>query len=317
MGRLVTWFVCLLPLHVFAQFTYTFDQSVPVTSDDDTPLSLPWAGGLNAAQYNALDIDGDGDNDLVLFDRMANKVITYVNTNNQYLYAPEFEALFPGDITNWILLRDFNCDGRKDIFTGDVLGIKVYTNETQPGGTLTWKRFRFYVGPGLTKSDVLLTKGFSGKINLQLQFDDLPSIADIDGDGDLDILNVKFTGTGSVEFHQNFSQERYGRCDSLDFERITQNYGGITECECGVFAFNSNSCTEPGGGRVEHAGGKALLSIDVDNDQNMDLVFSEASCTRLFLFHNEGTSANPVFTSAQDFPVTDPVNFLLFPAAYY
>ena len=131
--------------------------------------------------------------------------------------------------TNWLLLRDANCDGRKDIFTGNNLGIKVYMNATGTDGKPAWEHFQFYTGNGGQSSEVLLTKGFSTKVNLQLQFDDLPAIVDADGDGDLDIFNVRFVGNGTVEYHQNFSMERYGSCDSLDFERITQKWGNFTE----------------------------------------------------------------------------------------
>ena len=101
-----------------------------------TELLMPWAGGLNAAQYNIMDLNEDGQDDLVIFDRTADKIITFLNEDNQYRYAPEYQNYFPSDITNWLLLRDFNCDGKKDIFTGNSLGIKVYTNVTAPGENL-------------------------------------------------------------------------------------------------------------------------------------------------------------------------------------
>lgn len=307
----------LLPTALAAQFTYTFDQSIPVKNIDGEDLAMPWAGGINAAQYNTIDLNGDGNLDLILFDRMANKLLTYLNIENQYKYAPEYEELFPEGVTNWILLRDYNCDGKKDIFTGDILGIKVYINKTLPGENLSWEQYFFFTQAGENKSPVLLTKGFSGKINLQLQFDDLPNIADIDGDGDLDIMNVRFVGAGTIEYHQNFSMERYGTCDSLDYERQTQQWGGLTECECGVYAFNGAACNSPGGGRIEHAGGKALLTMDINNDGVQDLLFSEASCAQIHQFINAGTNSNPIFNSASTFPENDPANFLIFPAAYY
>ena len=306
-----------LPAALAAQFTYTFDQSIPVKNIDGEELSMPWAGGINAAQYNTLDLNNDGKQDLVLFDRMANKLLTYVNVEDHYQYAPEYESLFPDGVTNWVLLRDYNCDGKKDIFTGDNLGIKVYTNKTLPNEDLAWDQFFFFTQPGENKSPVLLTKGFSGKVNLQLQFDDLPNIADVDGDGDLDIMNVRFVGSGTIEYHQNFSMERYGTCDSLDYERQTQQWGGITECSCGVYAYNGAPCNAANGGRIEHAGGKALLTLDINNDQVLDLLFSEASCAQIHQFINEGTNTNPIFNSASTFPTTDPANFLIFPVGYY
>lgn len=297
-----------------AQFTYELHQDVPVMVESDT-LRLPWAGGLNAVQVNTIDLNGDGKDDLALFDKMADRVITFLNTENTYAYAPEYESLFPETTSGFMLLRDYDCDGRKDLFTKDLLGIRVYRNTTVPGELLSWQAVSFYTGFPGPRSDVLLTKGFSGMINLQLQSDDLPALVDADGDGDLDIFNVKFVGTSTIEYHRNFSMERYGTCDSLDFERITQTWGDVEECECGVFAFGGTSCTN--GGRLKHAGGKSLLALDLDNDNDMDILFSEAECTRIFQLLNVGDNSNPVVTSATDFPAENPVNILAFPAGFY
>lgn len=315
MNRII-FLLCCAPLWTNAQFTYVLDQSIPVEDENSNRFALAWAGGLNAAQYNTMDLNGDSQPDLVLFDRMANKVITFLNKNNQYQYAPEYESLFP-ELSNWLLLRDFNCDGKKDIFTGDVLGIRVYRNVTLPGGQLAWDHFLFFTQSGNPKSPVLLTKGFSGKINLQLQFDDLPSISDVDGDGDLDIFNMRFAGAGTIEFHKNFSMERYSTCDSLEFERVSQAWGGVTECECGVFAFNNEECPSGTGGRTKHSGGKALLAIDMDNDADQDILFSEAECTRIYYLENEGDPATPVLSNATLFPASRPANLLIFPAPFY
>lgn len=315
MVRLLLFVSLFSSLTCFAQFQYTLDQSIPVFDLTNHQLAMPWAGGINAAQHNTLDLNGDSNADLVLFDRMANKVMTYLATGNHYLYAPDYEALFPKGIANWILLRDYNCDGKKDLFTSDVLGMRVYTNTTQPGGKLSWQPFYFFVAPKQPKSQVLLTKGFRDLINLQLQYDDLPSIMDADGDGDLDIFAMQYSGN-TAEFHRNYSKERYGTCDSLAFERITQTWGNFTDCGCGQFAFNGAPCP-PQGGRVEHAGGKSILTFDADGDSDLDFVFSEVSCTNLYLLRNEGTTENPVINTAVTFPVGSPTSFYIFPAAYY
>src|SRR5689334_9723530 len=108
MYRFLFFILLLLPPALHAQFTYVFDQSIPVTNTDGNVLTMPWAGGLNATQYNTMDLDRDGKDDLVLFDRMANKVITLLYKNSQYIYTPEYEIFFPAGISNWLLLRDFN-----------------------------------------------------------------------------------------------------------------------------------------------------------------------------------------------------------------
>ncbi len=266
MLRSLWFFLLFLSIGLQAQFTYVMDQSIPVKDEQGDDLSLPWAGGLNAAHYNTMDLNGDNVDDLVLFDRMADKVLTFIRVENNYQYAPEFEEFFPEDITNWLLVRDFNCDGKKDIFTGDIFGINVYANVTRRTALWPGNNLRSIVVFLVQNPEALLTTGLSGnKINLQLQFDDLPSIIDADGDGDLDIFNLRFVGEGSIEFHQNFSKERYGTCDSLDFEKVTQKWAGLAECECGEFAFNNEPCA-PGGGRTKHAAGKSLLMMDVNGD---------------------------------------------------
>jgi hypothetical protein len=316
MIRVVCLFLLFLPLASLAQFTYFLDQTIPVQNSDGNIISLPWAGGLNAAAFNTMDLNGDDVDDLVLFDRMAGKVITFVNAANKYVPAPEFENLFPSEIANWLLLRDYNCDGKKDLFTGDVLGIKVYRNVTGTGANLQWEQHLFSTGFPGQKSNVLLTQGSNDKVNLQLQFDDLPAISDVDGDGDLDILNIQYAGH-TVEFHQNMSAENNQPCDSLDFKRMTRSWGDFRECECGVFAFNGEACPPNSGGRTKHAGGKSLLAVDVTGDQQQDLIFSEAECNQLYVLRNAGTSLNPVINDFSGFPQTNPVNFSIFPAAFY
>ena len=315
MLRVVCFLVLFTPLAAQAQFTYTLDQQIPVNHLKGDPLAMAWAGGLNAAQFNTMDLDGDGAEDLVVFDRMANKVITFLNADKQYVAAPEYEDLFP-ELANWLLLRDYNCDGRKDIFTGDVLGIRVYVNSGAEGNLPTWEQYLFTTGFPGPKSTVIQTLGFEYKVNLQLQNDDLPSISDVDGDGDLDILNVQYGGY-SVEFHQNLSVENYGHCDSLDFKRITRNWGNFRDCECGDFAFNGEACPPGTGGRTKHAGGKSLLALDLNADQQMDLLFSEAECNHLFALLNQGTSTNPLMDRSMVYPQNNPVNFVTFPAAFF
>ena len=206
MTRAISLLLCLLALSAQAQFTYTLEQSVPVQDLQGENLNLAWAGGLNAAQFNTMDLDEDGTEDLVLFDRMANKVITFITRENRYVAAPQYENLFPSQLSSWLLLRDYNCDGRKDIFTGHTLGIKVFRNVSS-GGSLAWEQHIFSTGFPDPESNVLMTEGSTTNVNLQLQPDDLPSISDVDGDGDLDILNIQYLGH-TVEFHQNLSVEK-------------------------------------------------------------------------------------------------------------
>jgi hypothetical protein len=97
---------------------------------------------------------------------------------------------------------------------------------------------------------------------------------------------------------------------------VTQNYGNFEECSCGLFAFGQ-SCQElTGGGRVAHVGGKNLLTIDLDNDGDRELLFSEESCNRVYTLMNTGTASAAVYSSVAPNPISaQPIP--LFPAAYH
>lgn len=308
--RTTPWLIGFLILScaAYGQFTYTQDQRIPI-EENGRILSMPWAGGLNSAQVNTMDLNGDNHDDLVIFDRTSNKLLTYLNVGNRYEYAPGYESFFPKEVTQWMLLRDLNCDGKKDLFTSDPFGMVAFINTTKPQQPLSWRAY----DPGRP----ILTKGFTTNVNLQLNASDIPVIDDIDGDGDLDILNVRFVGIGTIEYHKNLSIERSGTCDSLQLERVTQTFGNLEECDCNFFAFGGVPCNAASGGRTEHAGGKAMLTIDVDGDGDRDLFFSEEECSELSFLENKGTPELANMNSALLFPAANPINFLLFPAGYY
>jgi hypothetical protein len=290
-----------------SQVTYSLDQSIAVMANGKS-VSMPWAGGLNSPQMNTMDLNGDGKEDLVIFDRTANKLLTFLNKGNRYDYAPDYESYFPSTISDWVLLRDFNCDGKKDLFTTNLAGISVFVNTTKAGGLPSWREFY----PG----HPLLTIGFNGSINLQMNATDIPAIDDVDEDGDLDVIVARFVGFGSLEFHRNMSMENTGRCDSMQLVRVTTEWGNFEECNCARFAFGGIDCSQLSGGRIKHDAGKSLLTLDLNNDGLHDLLFSEQNCTSLYLLPNEGTPSSAQMNNFAVFP-TDKPSTLLFPAAYF
>jgi hypothetical protein len=94
----------------------------------------------------------------VVYDRTAQKVFTFLatkNTSGQYYwqYAPQYETLFP-TLQNWMLLVDYDKDGRKDLFTHSSAGLKLYRNTTT-ADKVSWQLI----------ASPLYSIGFSGKIN--------------------------------------------------------------------------------------------------------------------------------------------------------
>ena len=56
-------------------FSLVQQNSIPVIVNNDTLLN-PWTGGFNSAQISKIDLNNDQIEDLFVFDRSSDKVIT-------------------------------------------------------------------------------------------------------------------------------------------------------------------------------------------------------------------------------------------------
>ncbi|MFT5918751.1 MAG: hypothetical protein ACI9FU_000551, partial [Granulosicoccus sp.] len=61
----------------FAQTFFERNDDVGVIHSG-TPLLHPWAGGLNNPEFSNIDLNGDAIQDLFIFDKAGNKVVTYL-----------------------------------------------------------------------------------------------------------------------------------------------------------------------------------------------------------------------------------------------
>ncbi|MFD3001383.1 T9SS type A sorting domain-containing protein [Pontibacter toksunensis] len=287
---------------------FRFRHDVPVTTPAGQ-LAAPWSGGLNTPQFSTIDLNKDGQEDLFIFDRQLKKVYTWLavqqNGKWQYQYAPAYDVFFPADLEYWVLLRDYNCDGLKDIFTSSPLGMRVFKQETATAGQLKF-----------TLSEEALFYR-DGKVNIQMKSTDIPGIADIDNDGDLDVLIAEFSRGYTLELYQNMQAEQGLACGTMKYEQQTNWWGGITECDgCNSYLFGAHC-------RVAaplHSGhdGTSLLLLDMDADGDKELVMGSVTCDNLVLMENEGTSATALMTGfTPAFPAAKPASFPIFPAAFY
>jgi len=332
MRRYFPIFLFLFPVCVQAQnFRFERDSSVPVSRQGQL-LYNAWAGGINAGQFSVLHLNGDTLPDLVVFDRTNSKLSTFVAVADKgqyrYQHAPVYEKQFP-DVRFWMLLADYNRDGRMDIFTHTQLGIRVYRNMTRPGEELSWE----------IASQALFTQSFNRSVNLQVGASDIPALVDVDADGDLDVLTFDLVGS-FVEYHQNQSIEKYGKADSLVFRRVNACWGNFEEGnDCGDFAFGLD-CEASGwldfpptrkdtwaslslenavsySARIQHAG-STLLALDLDGDRDQDILMGDVSCDNLFQMTNQGSPQKAVFKDFRaTFPSARPIEFPTFPAAYF
>ncbi|TAD99417.1 MAG: T9SS C-terminal target domain-containing protein [Bacteroidetes bacterium] len=283
-------------------FAFVLTDSLEIWQNN-SKLSNAWAGGLNCPQFSKIDLNLDGKEDLFVFDRTNSKISTFLNVNNRFLYAPNYENFFP-ILEGWALLADYNFDGKKDLFTPSNFGVKFYKNTSQN-----------LLNFSLAKDPILTTSLAGNPINLKIDFPDIPAITDIDNDGDLDILNFLPSVGLNIEFHRNKSMELFGKPDSLIFEKADNRWGEIEECSrCNGFLFGDNYCRTE---RTEHVG-STLLALDMDNDNDKDLLIGTTGCKDLVVTLNEGNAQKAKFRASQtNFPAQKPANFHNFPAAYF
>jgi len=324
MRKLITYILLFMGTTAFGQLSLQRYDGIPVKKDSVSSFENPWAGGLNSAQFSAIDLNGDGIKDLVVCERQINaKVLTFINNGNSdsvdYHYAPQYESAFP-PIAQWMLLVDYNCDGREDIYTWVSSGMTVYRNDYDTANGL---QFTLVSQSGNAWSPVLSTEGSLGPVNMYMNPFDIPAITDIDNDGDVDVLAFCF-GCNTVEYNRNYSMENYGNCDSLEYKIEDGCWGNFSEdpltnvitdgimCKGG-----SNTVNNP----LAHPGGSSILALDVDADTDKDLVLGNINSYEFKLLINEGDTSDAIVTVAGVFPdfpqSSDKVSIQNFPAAYY
>lgn len=304
-----------------SQFGFVPHDSIPVFKGGDS-LIMAWSGGLNHPQFSVLDFDYDGHDDIFIFDRSANQIRLLHNVEDEngdriYKFRKDIRHLFPSDVRYRAFMIDFNGDGKNDIFTYGIGGIKVYKNTGDAANGLSFT----------LEKEILQSQYTSNVSNLFVTSIDLPAYVDVDGDGDIDVLTFNIGGQ-RMEYHKNMSMENYGVPDSLEFELRNECWGKFIEDEfensitlnatqgpCG----NPN-ISNPEGKSLRHAG-TTILAHDFTDNGVIDLLLGDVDAPNLTQLINGGTAPNqdsPMVSQDPDFPSnTTPVDLEIFPAPFY
>lgn len=300
-------FVAAIPAS-YSQFGFQRIDTIDVI-EASVIQKYAWAGGMDYCQFSNIDLNYDGVKDLFVFDRSNNKVLTFIQTgapgSANFLYAPAYESKFPQYnniynayedeqfLFNWVLLLDYNCDGKEDIFASRSGGIKVFKNTGNATDGLSF----------VQTSLRIKSLQWGSQQYIYVSSADLPGIKDIDGDGDADIIT--FGGTGqALEYHRNMSMETYGHCDSLLYEMKNTCWGRFQESSstnsvtlwdtltypCDDQVPNSED-THPYGNADRHSG-STVLPLDMNNNGVMDVVIGDISSPNLVMLTNSGTLPN-------------------------
>ncbi len=293
---------------------------------DGQELSNPFVGGLNSPQFNTVDFDLDGDDDLVLLDRDGGIVVPYEYDNGEYIFAPEFRNTFPA-LKNWARFVDYNNDGVKDIYCYNIEspldGVEIYKGSVVDN-KLQYEKI--IPCPGEAFEIIYFTVG-SQKANLDLSSADLPDIIDVDGDGDLDIIT--FQGDDPfVKFFRNTNIEEGVSLETPQYELADACWGKFRENgvnETIKLSDTVNDCADPLKEEDEeeinkngvHAGSTITL-YDDDNDGDFEAIIGDLSNERMNWLHNEAVDGESFMTSQDTvFPFYDtPIDIFIFNAAF-
>lgn len=318
----------VIQFNLVAQDNFVRDVQLEVQRMNGETLKHAFAGGLNHVQFSEVDLNLDGINDLIAFDRVGNKLSPFINKGIpnvvDYEFAPRYIDSLPL-FTSWVLFRDYNCDGKQDIFTYFSGGVKVYKNTSTTS-------LSFQLVTSQIKSNYNPDNIGSTPINLYISSTDIPAIDDIDNDGDLDVLTFSILGN-YVEYHKNLSKELYGTCDSLGYVVANKCWGFFSEnlSNNSVTFYDtcSNNIANPEklGGDFEKKkhSGSSLFTLDVDANNTKDLVLGDVTFNNMTLLYNSDNTidytGSIVTQQDQDFPSnlssTAAVDINIFPAGFY
>ncbi len=286
---------------------------------DGKNLKYPWTGGFNSPQVSKGDLNGDGVEELFVFDRGGNVPMIFEyeggTGSTAYNFRPDLKPAMPDSLVSWALMRDYNRDGIADLFVAPTFGgfssVQLYVGSIN-NGELSFEIKQ--IGNEPDRADIIWYRLGSIWVNVSTPFTDIPDVIDIDGDSDLDI--VSFDQVGSfVTYYRNLQVEEGLPADEMQFEVADFCWGKFKEAGTDGQLFlsdNPNECANgatgddgviKGGGA--HAG-STVMCFDNDDDGDFEMMIGDLSSRNLAVSINGGTPDEAFITDViQRFPTND------------
>lgn len=286
---------------------FTIIFLVPAQGQDFTPFYPPFskdgiimenmaAGGFSAPQFSAIDLNGDGKEDLFVFDRAGNTISTFINYGDvgeiDYRYE-DYSYLFP-QLSEFALLRDYNGDGLQDIFTLSSAGLPAVEVWRNVGSAQvpSFEKVKFHQ----FANDILYFRTGSNYTNIYVSNIDLPEFVDLDGDGDLDLLTFEVEGS-HLQWYRNTVVEQGLSMDTLAYVLEDRCYGLFYEdsfSEDIVLSENGEDCADnfDGGTIGLRHSGSSILAVDADKDGVLDICLGDLANRQVVMLYNGRDNTN-------------------------
>lgn len=256
-----------------------------IDSDNDTLVNA-FAGGLYNPQFTNYDLNNNGRQDLVVFDRQDYQVLTFLKPEEDgapYYRAPKYESQIPSDdLTMSLFFKDYNDDGLKDLFHVTSYGeVRLYKNVSDPNAeALQFEKITSSLQTLFpTADDTSQARIYTPRL-------DISAFNDIDNDGDMDIMAFSVSG-GYVYYYRNLAVEENKPLDSLKFILDDRCWGCFNEFgdSLGQPTINVDCSDYPRIGKKKHSGA-TMLTYDADDDGDFDMVYGDAGFDGLTFLEN-------------------------------
>ncbi|TAE87187.1 MAG: T9SS C-terminal target domain-containing protein [Bacteroidetes bacterium] len=336
---------CVLANFINAQqikFYQSNTLKVVKPNTNDTLLNA-FAGGLNTPLFSNADWNNDGKKDLFIFDKEANRIVTYLFKNGRMVHAPEYENAFKMYLKGWAFLSDYNEDARPDLYTASFTHNQVTPTPLVSVGAI--QLFRNTVDEGnrpafVQYNNVLLDTGFFYGPPFNEKFDPAQLIAvggavlglsDVDGDGDDDIVSNGGVNT-TFHYYENFKKNKYNIPIKKDSAVFIYRDGcwGFMDYDFRMHSFNIGTsrnsfsdCSANMWGKRKHVDQSVCL-IDLNGDGVKEIIFGDSEFKSLISTINgrlqnsiQADSMISVDTLCLSKDGINRRNFIEYPAAYY
>jgi len=258
-----------------AQFERRIDP-FDVRDASGTPYDHPFLGGLNVPRPQFLDIDGDGDQDLIL-QEVTGEVMYFEHLTGQgdSRFVWRTDRFADLDVGEWNRFYDMDDDGDLDILAEQPFS---YVRYYQNSGNAEQPRYTLMTD---TLRDVQGVPIFSDRQNI-------PNLTDIDCDGLIDLFIGRIQGT------------------VMRYEEVSKTNGGIPTFALVTERFEDIEIIGQFG--TLH-GANTLAFSDFDRDGDQDLFWGDFFEPGLLLIENTGTCSQPMLrNSPVPFPIINPMS---------
>ena len=294
--RLPVRFAFLLALLPLAASAQTFERAVapfPVAAGPEA-VPYPFTGGFFEPRPSLVDIDADGDADLIVNVGGAGLQLFERDGDDWVWRTDRLGGIEPG---NWSTFGDLDGDGDLDLLARGA-----------PGRVRFWRNTGTPQAPAFEVAAEGLTE--TGGEPVAIEDSSIPALADVDGDGDPDLLSGK-ADIGTITYYRNDGADAEG---VPQFTFVTDNFQDIQVYEENPQCSDARTGGIGAAGRpaprrmTSRHGANAIAVVDLTGDGAPELFWGDFFAPSLFYFANEGTATDPDFVLGADrFPVGQPL----------